>query len=322
MTLQHRILVTGASGFVGTWLMRTLRELSAEVAVDVLAAGRGACCDVELDIVDRGAAVRVIRALQPTAVVHLAAVAAPLEARNDPSNAWSVNFQGTINLASAVLSEARNCRFIYAGSSEAYGQSFTQALDQPVNEDCPLKPMTVYGATKAAADIALGQMYFDGLRSIRFRPFNHTGPGQAELYVVPAFASQVARIEAGLSEPIIEVGNLSAYRDFLDVRDVVRAYALTALGGGGQSVEGQAFNLSSGKAVQIRTILDLLVRLSRLEIEVVVSADRVRPTDVKLARGDASAAARALAWTPKFELEETVVAVLDDWRARIAKANL
>ncbi|SDA99449.1 GDP-mannose 4,6-dehydratase [Sinorhizobium sp. NFACC03] len=319
MTLQHRILVTGASGFVGTWLTRTLKELSAEISIDVLTAGRGAGCDVDLDVVDRGAAVRAIRALQPTAVVHLAAVAAPMEARKDPSNAWNVNFQGTINLASAVLSEARNCRFIYAGSSEAYGQSFVHAADQAVHEDYALKPMTVYGATKAAADIALGQMYFDGLRSIRFRPFNHTGSGQAETYVVPAFASQVARIEAGLSRPVIEVGNLGAYRDFLDVRDVVQAYAIAALGKGEDSAEGQAYNLSSGKAVQIRTILDILIRLSGLEIEVVASPDRVRSIDIQMAKGDSRAAAYAFGWTPKFELEDTVTAVLDDWRERIAK---
>ncbi|WP_457587932.1 GDP-mannose 4,6-dehydratase [Ensifer canadensis] len=316
MPLQHRILVTGASGFVGAWLARTLRDLSGEYAVEVLTAGRGTGCDVDLDVVDRVAVLATIRALQPTAVVHLAAVAAPLEARKDPAKAWEVNFQGTINLASAVLNEARSCRFIYASSSEVYGHSFIESAGHSVNEQYVLKPMTVYAATKAAADIALGQMYFDGLRSIRFRPFNHTGPGQAELYVVPAFASQVARIEAGLSKPVIEVGNLSVYRDFLDVRDVVRAYAGAALGGGGKAAEGGAYNLSTGKAVQIREVLDILIRLSDLEIEVIVSPDRVRSVDIEMARGDSSAANRVFGWRPQIKLEDTVKAVLDDWRGR------
>lgn len=321
MPLQHRVLVTGASGFVGIWLAQTLKDPSGELAVEVLTAGRGLGCDIDLDVVDRRAVARTIRALQPTAVVHLAAVAAPLEARRDPAAAWEVNLGGTINLASAVLTEAPSCRFIYASSSEVYGHSFVEAAGQPVDEQRLLKPMTIYGATKAAADIALGQMFFDGLRAIRFRPFNHTGPGQAELYVVPAFASQVARIEAGLSKPTIEVGNLSVSRDFLDVRDVVRAYALAALGKGGAAADGGAYNLSSGRAVQIREILDILVRLSNLEIEVIVSPERVRSIDIEMARGDSRAAARVFGWRPQIKLEDTIRAVLDDWRVRVGDSK-
>lgn len=320
--MQHRILVTGASGFVGTWLMRTLRDFPADIdtSLELVSTGRGLSCDIDLDVADKKAVVTALRDFRPTAVVHLAAIAAPQEARKDPTQAWKVNFHGTVNLASAVLSEVPDCRFIFAGSSETYGQSFADADGATVTEDRALKPMTIYGATKAAADIAVGQMYFDGLRSIRFRPFNHTGPGQAEAYVVPAFASQIARIEAGLAPPVIEVGNLSAYRDFLDVRDVVRAYALTALGKG-DDADGKAFNLASGNAVEIRTILDILVRLSGREIEIVVAPDRVRPVDIPMARGEASAAMRSLGWVPQFELEDTVGAVLSDWRDRVNAAN-
>src|SRR5690606_11213045 len=258
--------------------------------------------------------------IRPTAVVHLAAIAAPQEARKDPAQAWSVNFHGTVNLASAALNEVPDCRFVFAGSSETYGQSFADADGAAVSEDRALKPMTIYGATKAAADIAVGQMYFDGLRSIRFRPFNHTGPGQAEDYVIPALASQIARIEAGLMPPVIEVGNLSAYRDFLDVRDVVRAYALAAFGTG-DDAEGKVFNLASGKAVQIRAILDMLLRLSDREIKVVVAPDRVRPVDIPRASGEAGAAIRSFGWAPQFELEDSVGAVLSDWRDRINAVN-
>ncbi len=316
MTAQPRILVTGASGFVGTWLMRILRDFSADTSLELVSAGRGPGCDIDLDVIDKTAVTAALRDFRPTAIVHLAAIAAPNEARKDPSQAWNVNFHGTINLAAAVKNEIPDCRFIFAGSSEAYGQSFADADGAAMTEDHALKPMTVYGATKAAADIAVGQMYFDGLRSIRFRPFNHTGPGQTESYVIPAFASQIARIEAGLAPPIIEVGNLGAYRDFLDVRDVVRAYALAALDKG-RNVEGKVFNLASGKAVQIRTILDILVRLSGRDIEVIVSPERVRPIDIPTARGDASAAMNSLGWAPQFELEDTISAVLSDWRDRV-----
>jgi GDP-4-dehydro-6-deoxy-D-mannose reductase len=136
--------------------------------------------------------------------------------------------------------------------------------------------------------------------------------------VVPAFASQVARIEQGLAKPVIEVGNLTAYRDFIDVRDVVRAYALAAFGEG-PGAEGQVFNLASGKAVQIRTILDTLIRLSGRDIEVVISSDRVRPVDIPLAHGDPRRVGETFGWAPTYELEETLSAVLADWRQRVAR---
>lgn len=313
--MQHRVLVTGASGFVGTWLTRTLRELPVDRGLELLPVGRGAGCDVNIDVTDKNAVTDVLRNFRPTAVVHLAAIAAPQEAREDPTQAWNVNFHGATNLASAILEEVPNSRFIFVGSSESYGQSFADAAGDAIGEDRALKPMTVYGATKAAADIAIGQMFYDGLRCIRFRPFNHTGPGQAENYVVPAFASQIARIEAGLVPPVIEVGNLSAFRDFLDVRDVARAYALAALGEG-KDADGKVFNLASGRAVEVRTILDILVRLSARNIDVVVAPDRVRPVDIPTARGDASAASHSFKWSPQFQLEDTVSAVLSDWRER------
>ncbi len=316
MTVQHRILVTGASGFVGNWLIKTLRSFPTDADLELVSAGRSAGCDIDFNVADKTAVNSALRDIRPTAVVHLAAIAAPQEALKDPAQAWDVNFSGTVNLASAVLREVPNCRFIFAGSSETYGQSFADAQGAPLTEERALKPMTVYGATKAAADIAIGQMSFDGLRSIRFRPFNHTGPGQAESFVIPAFASQIARIEAAVSPPVIEVGNLSAKRDFLDVRDVVRAYALAALGKGNLA-EGKVFNLASGNAIEIRTILDVLVRLSGRKIEVVIASDRVRPIDIPIACGNASAANQTLGWAPQFRLEDTIHAVLSDWRERI-----
>ncbi|MBT9371989.1 GDP-mannose 4,6-dehydratase [Rhizobium sp. CSW-27] len=320
MMPQHRILVTGANGFVGRWLMPALQDAAGDEPLELYGCGRGPGCDIALDIRDEATVVRVLRELHPTAIIHLAAIADPQEARRDPVTAWNVNFTATVNLARATLSEVPDCRFIYAGSSETYGQTFAETKGEAVTEGAALRPLTVYGATKAAADIALGRMYRDGLRSIRFRPFNHAGPGQTAAYVLPAFASQIARIEQGLSEPVIEVGNLSAYRDFLDVRDVVRAYALAALGKV-TGVEGQVFNLSSGRAVQIGTILDILIRLSGRRIEVAVSQERLRPVDIPLARGNAERAFQVFGWTPRFPVEETIAAVLADWRQRVSASR-
>ncbi|OWU61402.1 epimerase, partial [Staphylococcus aureus] len=221
-----------------------------------------------------------------------------------------------LNMAFSVLSSAPDCKFIYASSSEVYGVTFEENNGRPVDERSLLQPKKMYGAAKAAADIAVGQMFYDGLRSIRFRPFNHTGPGQADSFVVSAFAKQVAEIMEGRIKPVIEVGNLDAFRDFLDVRDVVRAYVTAALSEIPQA-EGKVFNLASGRIVQIRTILETLIRLSGHDIEVAVSPERVRPLEVPVAFGDPKAARQVFNWYPTIDLEMTISSVLNYWRHRI-----
>ncbi|WP_435656768.1 GDP-mannose 4,6-dehydratase [Brucella pituitosa] len=309
---QHRILITGAGGFVGTWLMRLLRDYAEKRPIELITAGRSDDSGYFLDVVDRLDTYRIVREVQPTAVIHLAAIAAPMEARRDPSTAWNINFQGTLNMASSVLSAAPDSRFIYASSSEVYGTTFEENNGRPVDERCLLQPKNMYGAAKAAADIAVGQMYYDGLRSVRFRPFNHTGPGQIESFVVSAFAKQVAEIMKGQRKPVIEVGNLDAFRDFLDVRDIVRAYASAALTDD-DTVDGKVFNLASGRAVQISAILETLIRLAGREIEVVIAPERVRPLEVPIAFGDATAANRAFNWSPTIDFEKTISDVLNYW---------
>ncbi len=310
---QHRILITGAGGFVGTWLMRLLRDYAKTRPIELITAGRSDDSDFSLDVVDRLDTYRIIREVQPTAVIHLAAIAAPMEARRDPSTAWNVNFQGTLNMASSVLSAAPDCKFIYASSSEVYGVTFEENNGRPVDERSLLQPKNMYGAAKAAADIAVGQMFYDGLRSIRFRPFNHTGPGQVPSFVVSAFAKQVADIIKGRIRPIIKVGNLDAFRDFLDVRDVVRAYATAALSEK-RDAEGKAFNLASGRTIQIREILETLIRLSGHEIEIVVDPEKIRPLEVAVAFGNAEAARKAFGWSPTINIETTIAEVLEQWR--------
>ncbi len=234
-----------------------------------------------------------------------------------PQRAWDVNFRGTMNLAYATLEHSPEARFIFVGSSESYGASFNDAAGAPVSEDRPLKPMTVYGATKAAADILVGQLAYEGLRAISFRPFNHTGPGQTDSYVAAAFAKQLAEISSGAKPPRIEVGNLSAFRDFLDVRDVVRAYADSALMELPSDAFGKAFNLSSGRPMQIRSILDTLIELSGLTVEVEIDPQRLRGTEVPVASGHSEAALRTFGWKPAIELRQTLHDVLEDWNARI-----
>jgi len=201
-----------------------------------------------------------------------------------------------------------DCVLIHVGTGQVYGSS---PAGQPLREDSLLIPTNAYTASKAAADLALGAFRDNGLRCIRFRPFNHTGPGQSSDYVVPGFAWQVARIEAGLQPPVIQVGNLDVERDFLDVRDVVSAYA-RAVRRSSTIPPGTIFNLASGVPRRIQSILDTLIGFARQPITVSQDRARMRPHDVPTFVGDATHARQALDWNPTFALEQTLRDVFDD----------
>jgi GDP-4-dehydro-6-deoxy-D-mannose reductase len=299
----RRIAITGAGGFVGGFLVKEL----AGADVDLVAIGANG--GPALDITDRAAVSALIAELQPDAIVHLAAVAFPADARRDPDHAWRVNVDGTLNIARAILAHSRQTRLVFAGSSEAYGAAFNAALDGRVDEQAALLPMSAYGASKAAADMALGQMAHDGLDVVRFRPFNHTGPGQSTAYVVPAFAQQVAAIKRADAEAAVRVGNLDAVRDFLDVRDVVRAYAMAATAETPLPA-GSVFNLASGQPTTIADILDRLVAQAGRPVTIETDPARVRPSEVPRALGDPLAAQTVLGWAPRIPLARTIDDVL------------
>ncbi|MBW3096876.1 NAD-dependent epimerase/dehydratase family protein [Pseudohoeflea coraliihabitans] len=320
--MKRKILITGASGFVGRHVRTALETMPGDAEIldlNAAEAGDGP------DIADQAAVEAAIARLQPDAVIHLAAVALPAEARDAPARAWAVNFQGTLNIAAALRAHCPQARLIFAGSSESYGAAF--ALNEgPTDELTPLMPQSVYAATKACADIALGQLAAEGFDCIRFRPFNHSGPGQAPLYVVADFARQIAEIEAERRAPVIRVGNLDAERDFLDVRDVARAYALAAMAGAPQPSKppaqplphSTAYNLASGRAVRIGAILDALIGMSRVSISIETDPDRLRPADIPRTIGDAGRAAAAFGWRAEIALNTTLADVLDDQRRQVA----
>lgn len=312
---SFRILITGGNGFVGRHFAAALAELEdLDVVVGSYAgngASPGAGASVALDVTDADQVLSVIRTVRPTHVVHLAAIAAPSVAQRFVRKTWEVNFGGTMNVALALTEAAPDCRMIFCSSAEIYGDSFRSGT--PLDERAALDPTNVYGVAKAAADLLVGQMAKRGLKAVRLRPFNHTGPGQSEDFVIPSFAAQIARIERHEQEPVIQVGNLTGRRDFLDVRDVVRAYVDVILRFD-EFPSGSVFNVSSGRAIAIGEMLDYLVSLASRKITIRQDPTRFREGEIAEVVGNSDALRQALNWAPRFELPATLASVLDYFR--------
>jgi GDP-4-dehydro-6-deoxy-D-mannose reductase len=300
------ILVTGAGGFVGRHLLAALG--AAFPKSRIIGAGMPDEADLLLDVTNRVQVFDAFMKLQPDVCIHLAGIAAIGAARQDPGLAWAVNLHGALNVADAILANARQCRMIFASSAECYGASFRSG--RKLDESAPLAPMNLYAATKAAADLALGALAPAGLLLLRLRLFNHTGPGQREDFVVPSFAGQIARIEAGLSAPEILVGALTPERDFLDIRDVCAAY-VASVTQFDAIPNNQIINIASGHAVRIGTILDMLISKASRDIKIRQDPARMRPVEIAHAAGDAALAAEVLGWRPIHSLEDTMASVLD-----------
>jgi GDP-4-dehydro-6-deoxy-D-mannose reductase len=292
-----KIVVTGAGGFVGRHLMPLL---AADFPMASVLAG-------DFDVTDAAAVAQFFGTEKPDVCLHLAAVAAIGAAGADPARAWAVNVDGARHVAAAILDRAPGCRMIFISSAEVYGASFK--VSAALDESAALAPLNLYAETKAAAEEALAALCAKGLRLLRLRPFNHTGPGQSEAFVAPAFAGQIARIEAGVSPPVIQVGALTPERDFMDVRDVCRAYSL-AVRHFDALPEKAVMNIASGRAVRIGEILAMLLAQARCEIAVAAEAARLRSVEIPRAVGDARYAAMALGWRAEIGLEETLDSVL------------
>ena len=300
----ERILITGASGFVGRHLVNAL--IKTFPAADLITT--------HFDLTDLDQINSAIRAANPQSCIHLAAIATPAQASADKALAWRVNLNGTLELARAILRHAPDCQFIFASSADAYGASFRSG--EPVTETTPLAPLNPYAATKAAADLALGAMVPEGLRLVRLRPFNHTGSGQSPSLVTAAFARQVALIEAGRQSPLIEVGNLSLRREMLDVRDIAAAY-VACITHRDTLLPNEIINLTSGEPRPIADILDTLKDLAGLQAETRVDPTRIRAIDMSVVTGDPTHARNVVAWTTTIPWRQTMRDVLNDWRHRI-----
>jgi GDP-4-dehydro-6-deoxy-D-mannose reductase len=266
-----------------------------------------------LDLSAYGAVEDVVETADPDHIFHLAAQASVERAWQDPAGTLGNNITAELNLLRAVITCDLDPRILIVGSADEYGLVETE--DLPADEETPLRPLNPYAVSKIAQDY-LGYQYHlsHELSVVRVRPFNHTGPRQGLGFVVPDFCQQIAMIEAGRQDPVMRVGNLSAQRDFSDVRDIVRAYHLALSKG----EPGKVYNIGSSRAYSIREILDLLLELSEASIEVEQDPERMRPSDVPAMVCDARRFGKVTGWQPRYGMEQTLHDTLDYWRNQVA----
>lgn len=317
-----RALITGITGFAGSHLADYLLADHPEVEVFGTRRWRSRMENVEhlgdrahlveCDLNDAAAVSTTLAEIRPDMIFHLAAQSFVPTSWRAPAETLTTNIISQTHIFEAMRTLKLDCTIQIAGSSEEYG--LVHPDEVPIKESNPLRPLSPYAVSKVGQDL-LAYQYFRsyGLKTIRTRGFNHTGPRRGEVFVTSNFAKQIASIEAGLQEPVIRVGNLDSKRDFTDVRDTVRAYWLAVQKG----KPGEVYNIATGKAITIRELLNRLLALSDAKVELQVDPDRLRPSDVEILLGDYSRLEEDTGWQPRIPLETTLRDTLDYWRGRV-----
>jgi len=314
-----RALITGISGFVGSHLAEYLLEHT-----DWHAAGTvyGPEENIEhlrdrlefypAELSELETVISIVERAKPDYIFHLAAQPLVSLSRRDPWGTLAINIHLQLNILEAVARLGSAARILVVGSSEEYGR--VQPDELPIKETNPLRPTSPYAVSKVAQDM-LGLQYHlsHQLFTVRVRSFNHIGPRQRLGFVAPDFASQIAEAEAGLREPVIQVGNLEPQRDFSDVRDVVRGYHLLITLG----EAGEVYNLGSEQAHSVREMLETLLAMAKIPITVEQDPERLRPTNVPVIVGDCTKLREQTGWRPQIPFAQSLRDVLDYWRERI-----
>ena len=318
MSGEPSILLTGGAGFVGRYLAPALAKHFPQNRRAILcledSAGLPEGWQREVaDITDEAAVQDAVARHKPSIVVHLAAQSSAGRSAHAAEATWRVNFGGSFALASAVARHAPDAIFFFVSSSDVYGASFRLG---PATEDTPPAPLNPYASSKLAAESMLRDVLPPSAKLIVARAFNHTGPGQDERFVLPSFAAQIARIEAGLCEPRLRVGNLSAERDFMHVADVADAYVrLLECAGGLPRIS--VFNVTSGQTHRLEDLLGTLRDLARKPFDIEPDPERMRASDIPCAKGDPARLKEATGWTPQRPAGELLRELLEWWRGQV-----
>ncbi len=317
---MRRVLVTGVTGFAGSHLVDYMltrgdcqifgiqrwrsRTENVEHFADQITL-------LECDLRDATSTRDALEKVRPDWIFHLAAQSFVPTSWTAPTESLTTNILGQVNLFEGVRHVGLKCRIQLACSSEEYGM--VRPDEVPIKETNPLRPLSPYAVSKVTQDM-LGYQYWMSWKvdSVRTRGFNHEGPRRGPVFVASDFAKQIADIEKGRKPPVLSVGNLEARRDFTDVRDMVKAYWLSLE----KCEPGEAYNICRGRAWAIREVLDLLLGMTKAKIEVRQDPARLRPSDVPVLLGDNSKFVKATGWQPTIAFEQTLLDMLEHWRAR------
>jgi GDP-4-dehydro-6-deoxy-D-mannose reductase len=291
--VSNSVLVTGASGFVGTHLLALLGDEAVPA---------------EADVTDPEAVARAVREVQPHAVVHLAALSSVADSWEAPSTTWEVNAIGTVNVLEAVRRNRPEARVLFVSTEHVYGRP----RQLPTAESAAVAPVSPYAASKAAAEVACTQAAENGLDVVVARSFQHEGPGRDERFAVGSWTRQLAELELA-GGGVLRVGNLDVERDITDVRDVCRAYRLLLE----PSVASGVYNVASGVAVRLSRVVEILVDLLQVAVTVEEDPSRLRPADIPVLCGDSSKLRRATGWKPEIPIEQTLADTLEAARRAV-----
>jgi GDP-4-dehydro-6-deoxy-D-mannose reductase len=313
VTLPGPVLITGATGFAGSHLVELLAGTGR-------VAGWGRSVPrpelallaewTAIDLLDQENVQREIASLRPAAIFHLAGSPQVAESWRDSTTPLAGNVLATAHLFDAIRHAGLRCRVLVAGSATVYAPS-----ESPLKESDPLTPTNPYALSKLAQEqMALRAASEDGLEVVMVRAFNHTGPRQAPTFVAPSMARQIALIESGRLEPVMRVGNLQSLRDFLDVRDIVRAY--TSLMERGKA--GEIYNVGSGTGRSIQSLLDALRSRSRVQVDVETDPARFRPIENMAVIANTDRLREQTGWQPEISFDSMLDHLLSYWRAEVS----
>lgn len=310
--MSLKVFITGATGFVGCYLIELLDSPEYTIYGTSFPERPEAENIFFMDVRSEEEIFGVIKEKKPDWVFHLAAVSNVKHSWEKRRETLEINIVGTFNLFEAIRKFAPLARVLFVSSSDVYGVS--SATGGALCEEEPTQAVNPYAYTKLCGEI-LSRFYaqIENMDIVIARSFPHTGPGQSPDFVCSDWASQIARIEKGLAEPVIKVGNISVQRDFLDVRDVVKAYALLMEKG----KTGEVYNVCSGKSVLLKEILNILLSFSSKAIEIQVDSQKLRKSDISLLFGDNRKIKQELSWEPEIPLKQSLFDLLEYWRGKV-----
>lgn len=317
---MKKAFITGITGFAGSHLAELLLKKGYKVFGTARPRSKTDNIDhlrrkiqlEDADLLDSHSLYALLTKIKPDYIFHLAAQSFVQSSWASPANTMEVNAVGSVHLFEAVRRAEISPVIQLACSSEEYGLVLPSEV--PIKETNPLRPLSPYAVSKIAMDY-LGYQYYKsyGVKIVRTRGFNHTGPRRGEVFVTSNFAKQIAEIEKGKKEAVLDVGNLDAKRDWTDVRDMVIGYLLSVE----KCEPGEVYNICSEKAIGVREMLEMLISMSKVKVKVKQNTARMRPSDIPILLGDSSKFRRVTGWKPEIPFQKTLEDLLNYWRERV-----